>query len=194
MRESSGELYIHETATVDPNVTIGAGTRIWHFSHIRSGATIGCDVMLGQNSYVAPTVVIGDRTRVQNNVSLYDGVTLEEDVFVGPSAVFTNILTPRAFADRSGEYQPTFVRRGASIGANATLRAGIEIGAYAIVGAGTVVLHDVAPHRCVVGNPARELGWVCRCGEPIEVRERAAICAECDARFRLENGVMIDDN
>lgn len=156
---------VHPTAVVDDDVVIGAGTRVWHFSHLLPGTRIGVDCTLGQNVVVGPDVVVGDRCKVQNNVSLYKGVTLEDGVFCGPSAVFTNVLTPRAEVQRTDAFLPTPVRRGASIGANATIVCGNEIGAYATVAAGAVVTRDVAPHALVAGVPARRIGWVSHAGE-----------------------------
>jgi acetyltransferase-like isoleucine patch superfamily enzyme len=156
----------HETAVVEDGATIGEGTRIWHHSHIRSGAHIGSDCVLGKNVYVDAGAVIGDRVKVQNNVSVFTGVTLEDEVFVGPSAVFTNDRVPRA-QNPEWVVVPTLVRQGASIGANATVVCGHTVGPWAMVAAGAVVTHDVAPQELVAGNPARRLGWVCRCGDVI---------------------------
>jgi len=157
--------FVHETAAVDDNVTIGAGTRIWHFSHILGNSRIGENCVFGQNCSVGPDVVIGNGCKFQNNVSVYKGVTLEDDVFCGPSMVFTNVLTPRAHIERKEEFAPTLVRRGASIGANATIICGNEIGAYAMIGAGAVVTSTVPAHALMIGAPARRVGWVSRSGE-----------------------------
>jgi UDP-2-acetamido-3-amino-2,3-dideoxy-glucuronate N-acetyltransferase len=154
----------HPTAVVDRGARIGAGTRIWHFSHVMKGARIGAGCVLGQNVFVAATAVIGDRCRIQNNVSIYDGVVLEDDVFVGPSAVFTNVAAPRAFVDRREALAPTRVGRGASIGANATVVCGVTIGELAFVAAGAVVTRDVPNQAVVAGVPARRQGTICRCG------------------------------
>lgn len=159
------DAFVHETAIVDSDVTIGDGTKVWHFSHILPRTTIGCNCVLGQNVAVGPDVTIGNGCKLQNNVSLYKGVQLEEDVFCGPSCVFTNVLTPRAFVERKNEFAPTLVGRGATIGANATIVCGTRIGAYAMIGAGAVVTKDVPDFALVVGNPARQLGWVSREGE-----------------------------
>lgn len=181
-------VFIHPTAVVDPGAEIGAGTKIWHFCHVMSGARIGRDVVLGQNCFVATGVVIGDRCRIQNNVSLYAGVILEDEVFCGPSAVFTNVTTPRAGVDRHDSFEATVVRRGASLGANCTVVCGCTIGEYALVGAGAVVTKDVPAHRLVVGVPAWPAGWVCRCGEVLALpaaaeRGAAATCARCGEVF-----------
>lgn len=161
---STTDPYIHPTAAADEGAQIGAGTKVWHLSYVRSGAKVGRDCNLGRNVYVDPGVRIGDRCKVQNNVSLYVGVTLEDDVFVGPSAVFTNDLNPRATKE-DWKVTPTLIRRGASIGGGVTVVCGVEIGEYAFVGAGAVVTKDVESHRIVVGNPARPIGWVNRNGE-----------------------------
>lgn len=157
------DLRIHETAIVEDGASIGSGTAIWHHAHVRSGSMIGADCVLGKNVFVDTGAVIGDRCKVQNNVSVYDGVTLEDEVFVGPSAVFTNDRFPRA-QNPDWEIVETLVRQGASISANATIRCGLSVGRWAVVGAGAVVTRDVADHQIVAGNPARHLGWACRCG------------------------------
>lgn len=156
--------WAHPTAVVDQPAQIGEGTKIWHFSHVMAGARIGDRCVLGQNVFVASRAVLGDGCKVQNNVSLYDDVILEDDVFVAPSAVFTNVVNPRAFIERKHEYRATRVGRGASVGANATVVCGYHIGAYAFVGAGAVVTKDVPAYALVTGVPARQVGWVCRCG------------------------------
>jgi acetyltransferase-like isoleucine patch superfamily enzyme len=171
---------VHETAVVEPDVTIGDGTKVWHHAHLRSRSRIGADCTIGKNVYVDAGVQIGDRVKIQNNVSVYAGVTLDDEVFVGPSAVFTNDRYPRATTDH-WEVVPTRVHRGASIGANATLRCGIEIGSFAAVGAGAVVTHPVADHELVVGNPARHAGWVCVCGAVVSRQERRPDDLECGA-------------
>jgi UDP-2-acetamido-3-amino-2,3-dideoxy-glucuronate N-acetyltransferase len=165
---------------VDRGARVGAGTRIWHFSHVMAGASIGQRCMLGQNVFVAGTARIGDGCRIQNNVSVYDGVELGPSVFVGPSAVFTNVRNPRAGVDRHGEFQRTTVGAGATIGANATVMCGVAIGAYALVGAGAVVTRDVPAHAVVVGVPARRSGWICRCGERRGSAKEIRKCA-CDS-------------
>lgn len=164
-RKPAAGYFVHETAAIDADVQIGAGTRIWHFSHILGNSRIGGNCVLGQNCSVGPEVTIGNGCKLQNNVSVFKGVTLEDDVFCGPSMVFTNVLTPRAHIERKDEYAPTLVRRGASIGANATIICGNEIGAYAMIGAGAVVTRSVQDHALMTGNPARRTGWVSRSGE-----------------------------
>jgi UDP-2-acetamido-3-amino-2,3-dideoxy-glucuronate N-acetyltransferase len=157
--------FIHETAIVDDGVEIGGGSKIWHFCHILSGSRIGGNCVLGQNVMVGPNVSLGNGVKVQNNVAIYAGVTIEDDVFCGPSMVFTNVLTPRAFVERKNEFAPTLVRKGASIGANATIVCGNTIGRYAMIGAGAVVTHDIADHALALGAPARRVGWVSRTGD-----------------------------
>ena len=161
------EVTIHPTAIVDAGAIIGNGTRIWHFCHVMPTAVIGANCNLGQNVFIDNKVTIGDGVKIQNNVSVYNGVTIEEDVFVGPSVVFTNVINPRSFIERKNEFKPTLLKKGATIGANATIICGISIGEYAIIGAGTVVTKDVAPYALVIGNPGRQVGSVNKEGEKI---------------------------
>jgi UDP-2-acetamido-3-amino-2,3-dideoxy-glucuronate N-acetyltransferase len=162
------ELFIHETAVVNDAAEIGSGTKIWHFSHILTETRIGADCVIGQNCMIGPRVTVGSGCKIQNNVSVYAGVTIEDEVFCGPSCVFTNVLTPRAFIERKDEFSATLVRRGATIGANATIVCGVTIGRYALIGAGAVVTHDVSDFSLVLGNPARHAGWVGRAGERLD--------------------------
>jgi UDP-2-acetamido-3-amino-2,3-dideoxy-glucuronate N-acetyltransferase len=181
----------HPTATIDPGCTIGDGTVIWHYSHVMPGAAIGCGCSLGQNVFVARDVVIGDNAKIQNNVSLYDGVTLEDDVFCGPSMVFTNVVNPRSHVSRKHEYRRTLVRRGATIGANATVVCGYTIGRYAFIGAGAVVAADVADYALMVGVPARRLGWMCECGVRLGLPPEgnaSTACEACGLAYVLEQG------
>jgi UDP-2-acetamido-3-amino-2,3-dideoxy-glucuronate N-acetyltransferase len=181
----------HPTATIDPGCTIGEGTSIWHYSHVMPGARIGARCSLGQNVFVARDVVIGDNAKIQNNVSLYEGVTLEDDVFCGPSMVFTNVINPRSHVSRKHEYKKTVVRRGATIGANATIVCGHTIGEYAFIGAGAVVTADVPDYALLLGVPARLVGWMCVCGVRLEPPSGAATtfgCGACGTSFRAEDG------
>jgi len=158
---------IHPTAIVDQGATIGNGTKIWHFSHIMPEAVIGKNCVIGQNVMIAPHVILGNQVKVQNNVSVYTGVVCEDDVFLGPSCVFTNVINPRSFTERKNEFQNTTVKKGATIGANATILCGITIGEYAMIGAGSVVTKDVPPYALIVGNPAKQIGWVDKEGNRI---------------------------
>lgn len=176
---------IHPSAICDDGCRIGARTRVWHFVHVASGATIGADCVVGQGCYVAPTAVLGNGVRLQNQVSVYDGVTLEQDVFCGPSAVFTNVTHPRAHVSRKHAYETTLVRRGATIGANASVVCGITIGRFAFVAAGAVVTGDVPDFALMRGVPARQHGWVCACGVPLPVDD-PRVCNACGTRYRLE--------
>ena len=184
--KTSGPPKIHESSYIDDNVKIGSDTAIWHFCHVMSGSHVGARCRIGQNVVIGPRAQIGDNVKIQNNVSIYEGVTLEDDVFCGPSMVFTNVLTPRcAFPRNTAEvFTPTLVKRGASIGANATIVCGVTIGRHALIGAGAVVTRDVPDHAVVYGNPARQRGWACECGASIEFTDESAICPECDRRYR----------
>ncbi len=181
--------FAHESAIIDEGCTIGCGTKVWHFTHIMSGCTIGRDCNIGQNVVVSPQVVLGNNVKVQNNVSIYTGVTCEDDVFLGPSAVFTNVINPRSAIARKDQYRPTVVQRGASIGANATIVCGHTIGRYALIGAGAVVTKDVKPYALVVGNPARQTGWVSEYGHKLKFDSNdIAVCPESGQRYKLEAG------
>jgi UDP-2-acetamido-3-amino-2,3-dideoxy-glucuronate N-acetyltransferase len=177
---------IHPTAIIDAGAHVGDGTRIWHHVHVMAGAWIGDRCSIGQGCFIG-NVRIGSGCRIQNHVSIYDGVTLEEDVFLGPSCVFTNVKHPRAHVSRKDAYAPTLVCRGATVGANATIVCGVTIGAHAMIGAGTVVTSDIAPHALVVGVPARQIGWACRCGETLP---EALACARCGDRYELAAGAL----
>jgi UDP-2-acetamido-3-amino-2,3-dideoxy-glucuronate N-acetyltransferase len=181
--------YAHPTAVIDENCKIGDGTKIWHFSHIMRGCTIGKNCNLGQNVVVSPGVALGNNVKVQNNVSIYTGVTCEDDVFLGPSMVFTNVINPRSFVVRKDEYKTTIVRKGASIGANATIVCGVEIGEYALVGAGAVIIKTVQPYALVAGNPARQVGWVSKEGHKLSFSEDGkAWCEQEKQGYTLVNG------
>jgi UDP-2-acetamido-3-amino-2,3-dideoxy-glucuronate N-acetyltransferase len=172
--------FIHESAFVDAGASIGDDTKVWHFCHVLSGAIIGRACTLGQNVVVMNGTVIGNNVKIQNNVSVYEGVTLEDDVFCGPSMVFTNVINPRSHVPRRSEFRKTLVRRGATIGANATIVCGVTLGEYCFVGAGAVVTKDVASHALVVGVPAVAVGWVCECGEQLSAE---LTCAACGKRY-----------
>ena len=184
------DYFVHPSSFVDPGSTIGAGSKIWHFCHIMPGAVIGERCNLGQNVVVMSGVRLGNNVKVQNNVSLYEGVTLEDDVFCGPSCVFTNVVNPRSHVTRKHEYRPTLVRKGSSIGANATIVCGVTLGEYAFVGAGAVVTSDVPAFALMVGVPARRVGWMCQCGERLQLHDRTTTCATCGATYREEQGQL----
>jgi len=175
---------VHPTAIIDQGAQIGVGSQIWHWVHVCPGAKIGQACSLGQNVYVGNDVVIGNQVKVQNNVSIYDAVTLEDDVFCGPSIVFTNVINPRSHVSRRHDYRRTLVRKGASIGANATIVCGHTIGEYAFIAAGAVVTHDVPPYGVVMGVPARLIGWICQCGERIKGTGRQQ-CHQCKNLYRI---------
>jgi UDP-2-acetamido-3-amino-2,3-dideoxy-glucuronate N-acetyltransferase len=180
--------FVHESSYVDEPCSIGEGTKIWHFSHVMKDSVIGRRCNIGQNVLVSPGVRIGENCKIQNNVSLYTGVVLEDHVFCGPSMVFTNVVNPRSEVVRKDEYKATLVKRGASIGANATVVCGVTIGAYAFVGAGAVVTRDVADFALVVGNPARQAGWMCRCGVKLRVEAGSVRCGSCGTAYTNHGG------
>jgi UDP-2-acetamido-3-amino-2,3-dideoxy-glucuronate N-acetyltransferase len=195
MRAPAGPAYAHPTATIDAGARIGDGTRVWHYCHVSSGAEIGERCSLGQNCFVADGVRVGDGVKIQNNVSLDSGTVVEDDVFLGPSCVLTNVVNPRSHVSRRDVYRDTVLRRGATVGANATIVCGVEIGRYAFIGAGTVVVSDVAPFAQVVGNPARQTGWRCQCGEKLELSPEPpegarAVCEACGAAFCYGDGTL----
>ncbi len=179
---------VHPTAVVDDGAEVGAGTKIWHFAHVMGGARIGERCSLGQNVYVGARGVIGNGVKIQNNVSVYDDVIIEDDVFLGPSCVLTNVINPRAFVERKSEYKQTLIRRGASIGANATVICGVTLGEYCFVGAGATVTKDVPAYALVYGSPARQHGWVSRVGAKLE---SGLVCPETDERYSLVDGVLV---
>jgi UDP-2-acetamido-3-amino-2,3-dideoxy-glucuronate N-acetyltransferase len=181
--------FAHETAVIDLDCLIGDGTKIWHFSHIMSNCTIGQYCSIGQNVVISPEVRIGNRVKIQNNVSVYTGVICEDDVFLGPSAVFTNVINPRSAIIRKDEYKQTLVQKGATIGANSTIVCGITIGKYAFVGAGAVVTKNIPDYALVIGNPARQTGWMSEYGHKLKFNaEGLAVCPESHDKYRLENG------
>ncbi len=181
--------FIHATAIVENPDSIGTGTKVWHWAHIMPNAEIGKNCVFGQNVFIGNHVLIGDNVRVQNNVSIYDAVVLEDDVFCGPSMVFTNVINPRSHVERKDEYKTTVVRKGASIGANATIICGNEIGEYSFIGAGTVVTKNVSAFALVVGNPGKQIGWVSKAGNRLFFDDRDnAVCEETGERYQLKNG------
>jgi UDP-2-acetamido-3-amino-2,3-dideoxy-glucuronate N-acetyltransferase len=184
------DYFAHESSYIDDGAVIGAGTKIWHFCHILPGAVIGERCNLGQNVVVMDGTRLGNNVKVQNNVSIYEGVTLEDDVFCGPSCVFTNVVNPRSHVSRKAEYQPTLVRRGATIGANATVVCGATLGEYSFIGAGAVVRGEVPAFALMVGVPARRVGWMCQCGVRLVLANGEATCAACGARYRETGGLL----
>ena len=182
------EFFAHETAVIDAGCKIGKDTKIWHFTHIMPDCVIGEHCNLGQNVVVLPGVILGNNVKVQNNVSIYTGVICEDDVFLGPSMVFTNVINPRSAVNRKEQYKKTYVEKGATIGANATIMCGVKIGRYAFIGAGAVVTKDVAPYSLVVGNPARPMGWMSEYGHRLNFNEKGiAECPESREKYKLEN-------
>ncbi len=183
--------FAHETAVIDEGCDIAEGTKIWHFSHIMSNCKIGKNCNIGQNVVVSPEVMLGENVKVQNNVSIYSGVICEDDVFLGPSMVFTNVVNPRSAVNRRGEYSKTTVKKGASIGANATIVCGHDIGEYAFIGAGAVVTKTVLPYALVVGNPAKQMGWISEYGHRLDFDANGiAVCEESKVKYKFENGLV----
>jgi len=186
--------FSHSTAIIDDNCEIGAGSKIWHFSHIMTNCIIGKNCNIGQNVVVSPKVILGDNVKVQNNVSIYTGVVCEDDVFLGPSMVFTNVINPRSAVNRKGEYLKTIVKKGATIGANATIVCGHDIGEYAFIGAGSVVTKEVPSYALVVGNPAKQIGWMSEHGHRLEFDESLkAICDGSGDVYKLNKGLVIKE-
>ena len=182
------EYFAHATAIIDDNCTIGDDTKIWHFSHIMTGAVIGKNCNLGQNVVVSPKVILGNNVRVQNNVSIYEGVICEDDVFLGPSMVLTNVINPRSAVSRKNEFKTTLIKKGASIGANATIVCGNTIGQFAFIGAGTVVTKNVPAYALIVGNPGKQTGWMSEYGHKLKFNEKnKAVCPESKQEYVLEN-------
>ena len=179
----------HETAVVDDGCTIGEGTKIWHFSHIMSACTVGNHCTIGQNVFIASGVKVGNHVKIQNNVSLFEGIICEDEVFIGPSAVFTNVINPRSAVSRKHEYQPTILRKGVTIGANATIICGKEVGQYAFIGAGAVITKSVPPYALVVGNPGKQIGWMSEYGQRLGFNDAGyATCPESNQQYLLKNG------
>ena len=193
--EKELDYFVHQTACIDQGAVIGEGTKIWHFSHIMTGAVIGKSCNIGQNVVISPEVVLGNNVKIQNNVSVYTGVVCEDDVFLGPSCVFTNVINPRSAVNRRGQYLKTKVGKGATIGANATIVCGHDIGEYACIGAGAVVTKDVPPYALLVGNPAVQMGWMSEYGHKLEFdADGNAVCPESGQCYHLENGKVIRVN
>jgi UDP-2-acetamido-3-amino-2,3-dideoxy-glucuronate N-acetyltransferase len=183
--------FLHESACVDENVRIGEGCKIWHFSHILKGSSIGNNSIIAQNVTIGPDVTIGNKCKIQNNVSIYKGVTLEEEVFCGPSCVFTNVYNPRAFIERKHEFRKTHIKRGATIGANATIVCGVTIGKYAMIGAGSVVKSDVADYGIVAGVPAQQIGWTCKCGTTLKFKTDMVVCGYCGNKYEKKSDRLV---
>ena len=181
--------FVHESSYVDDGAVIGEGTKVWHFCHIMPGAVIGAKCSIGQNVNVGSRAVIGNGCKIQNNVSIYDDVVLEDDVFCGPSMVFTNVINPRSFVERKSEYRKTLLKKGATIGANATVVCGNTVGCFAMVGAGAVVTHDVPDYALVFGSPARIHGWVCECGVKLTLENDDLLCGECGKVYSVVDDV-----
>ncbi len=180
--------FAHETAVIDNGCSIGDGTKIWHFSHIMPNCVLGKNCNIGQNVVVSPDVILGDNVKVQNNVSIYTGVICEDDVFLGPSMVFTNVINPRSAVSRKTEYLKTTVKKGVSIGANATIVCGNDLGEYCFIGAGTVITKEVLPYALMVGNPGKHIGWMSKYGQKLHFENGIAFCGESGEEYRLSEG------
>lgn len=189
------DYYHHPTSVIDPGAHIGSGTKVWHFTHIMKGATIGANCTIGQNCFIGSRAVIGNGVKVENNVSVFDLVTLEDDVFIGPSAVFINDINPRAPYPKGGKWTPTLVKKGATIGANATVLCGIKIGKWAFVACGAVVTKNVKDYSIVKGNPAEHSGWICECGEKLEFENKKQTkCSKCGRIYKKEKNHILEDS
>lgn len=184
---SEKDYFVHESSYIDSPCKIGKGTKVWHFSHVMRDTVIGKNCNIGQNVVISPSVILGNNVKIQNNVSVYTGVICEDDVFLGPSCVFTNVINPRSFIERKQEYKKTIVKKGATIGANATIVCGYNIGRYAFIGAGSVVTKNVPDYALMVGNPARIIGYVCECGNRLEYKEKKYSCNCCNKEYQLTN-------
>lgn len=187
--------FVHQTSIIEDGAKIGKGTKIWLFTHVMKGAVIGNNCNIGQNVYIGKDVKIGNGVKIQNNVSVYESVELEDDVFCAPSCVFTNVINPRSAIDRKNEFKPTLVKKGATIGANSTIICGIEIGKYAFIGAGAVVTKNVPDFALVIGNPARQTGWMCKCGVKLNFKDKEdIICKSCNLKYKLFNNLLYEYN
>ncbi|HLG41513.1 MAG TPA: acyltransferase [Chitinophagaceae bacterium] len=185
-------VFIHPTAVIDEGARIGAGTKVWHFSHLMATCKVGERCNIGQNVYIDNNAVIGNGVKIQNNVSVYNGVVIEDDVFLGPSMVFTNVINPRSFIERKNEFKKTIVKKGSTIGANATIICGIEIGEYALIGAGAVITKNVLPYALMTGNPGRQAGWVSEAGIKLDFDSGGvAKCPQTGRVYKLENGFIV---
>ncbi|MBR6743037.1 MAG: N-acetyltransferase [Clostridia bacterium] len=185
--------FVHESSYVDDNCEIGEGTKIWHFSHIMKDCKIGNNCNIGQNVVISPGVILGNGVKIQNNVSVYTGVVCEDGVFLGPSCVFTNVINPRSFIERKDEYRKTTIKKGASIGANATIVCGHDIGKFAFIGAGSVVTRDVPNYAMVYGNPARIRGYVCECGNKLDFSNNTAVCSVCGKKYVIDDQNKVEE-
>ncbi|WP_313346640.1 acyltransferase [Sedimentibacter sp.] len=185
--------FVHSTSLVDKNARVGANTRIWQFCNIMNNVVIGNNCNIGQNVFIESGVIIGNNVKIKNNISIYTGVVCEDDVFLGPSCVFTNVLNPRSFIERKSEFKQTIVKKGASIGANATIICGNKIGRYAMIGAGTVVTKNVPDYALVIGNPGKIVGYVCKCGERLTMSKRKIYCDKCEAKYLLNENNVLDE-
>ena len=188
------DYFVHESSYIDDGSSIGKGTKIWHFSHIMTDATIGENCNIGQNVVISPGVKIGNKVKIQNNVSVYTGVECEEGVFLGPSCVFTNVINPRSLVEKKDEYKKTILKKGASVGANATIICGNTIGKFALIGAGAVVTKNIGDYELVVGNPARKIGYICECGERIYSENKNYKCNYCNKEYKLENNILREED
>ena len=177
--------FIHESSYIDQPCQIGDHTKIWHFSHIMKNTRVGSNCSIGQNAFIGEGVILGDNVKVQNNVSIFTGVSCEDDVFLGPSMVFTNVINPRSFIERKADYLPTRIKKGASIGANATIVCGNTIGSYALIGSGSVITRDIPDFALVYGVPGKLIGWVCKCAHQLEFANHTAICALCKTEYKM---------
>jgi len=194
-KQKNMRIFIHPTSVIDTGASIGAGTKIWHFCHVMGDATIGEHCILGQNTFIGKNVRIGNGVKIQNNVSVYEGVVLEDDVFAGPSVVFTNVMNPRSAVERKAEFKPTLVKKGSTLGANATVICGITIGRYAFIGAGAVVTRDVPDYALVTGNPARQTGWMSKAGAKLNFNNKGeAMCAISKEKYALKDHVVTKIN
>lgn len=182
----SSSFFVHPSSVIDKGAQIGAGTKIWHFCHLMPACKVGESCIIGQNVYIDNNVIIGNGVKIQNNVSVYNGLEIEDDVFLGPSMVFTNVINPRSFIERKEEFKKTIVRKGATIGANATILCGVEIGSYAMIGAGTMVVRNVPPYALIVGNPAQQIGWVSKAGYTLDFNaDGIAVCPHEGVKYKL---------